>query len=66
MVEEKIDLLMEKLSQNQQEMDAKLTSAITEVKREVTSAQLAQERTAQELHIAENLRTILPVPEEGK
>ena len=49
MVEEKIDLLMQKLSQNQQEMDAKLTSAIAEVKREVTSAQLAQERTAQEL-----------------
>ena len=30
-------------------MDAKLTSAIAEVKREVTSAQLAQERTAHKL-----------------
>ena len=38
---------MEKIYQ--QDMDAKLATAITEVKREVESAQLAQERTAQEL-----------------
>ena len=49
MVEEKIDFFMEKLSQNQQEMDAKLTSAIAKVKQEVTSTQLVQERTAQKL-----------------
>jgi len=49
MVEEKIDHLMEKLSQSQQDMDAKLTSAMSEFKREVASVQLAQERTAQEL-----------------
>ena len=49
MVEEKIDLLMEKLSQNQREMDTKLITTIAEVKHEMTSAQLAQERQAQEL-----------------
>ena len=48
MVKEKIDL-MEKLSQNQREMDMKLTSVIAKVKGEVTSTQLAQERTAQEI-----------------
>ena len=50
LVEEKIDRLMEKLSQSQQDMDAKLTSAMSEFKREVASVQLAQaERTTQEL-----------------
>jgi len=40
---------MEKCSQSQQDMDTKLTTAIAEVKQEVASAQLAHEKTAQEL-----------------